>query len=152
MRVIFLTTLALLLSACANVPHGQQALEPCQSDRPDKLALREAMLAQDAATAWTLDAHEEGIGASVTRQSERTTLVKFMPGGPALMSQLRESDVLTCVAPDGKAPFYDVSSLSLDDVVSLLRGEPGSPVVLRVLRNGTTTDISLNRKRVRLGD
>jgi C-terminal processing protease CtpA/Prc len=149
-RLTYVTAL-LLLSSCATTPREELAPSRCLTERPDILAKRETIFAKDAATMWTISAHEEGIGASVDRRDGITRLVKFVPGGPALMSQLRESDVLTCIAPDAKAPFYSVSHLSLEDVVSLIRGEPGSSVTLRVVRDSTTRDITLARQRVRSG-
>jgi carboxyl-terminal processing protease len=88
-----------------------------------------------------LSGHFEGIGAEVTMQDGRPTVVAPIPGSPAQQAGLRPGDVIVRV--DGR----DVAGLSLDAVLNLVRGPSGTSVTLSILHPGemTVTDITIVR-------
>lgn len=96
------------------------------------------------------EGHFDGIGARLERRLNEETeqhevyIYQVLPGGPAYDTELREGDVI--VAVDGKL----VRTLSLYDVVQLIRGRSSTKVVLTVSREGEdkVLDIEIVRGRV----
>jgi carboxyl-terminal processing protease len=88
----------------------------------------------------------EGIGAGLTSRDRRPAILYTIPGSPARAAGLQPGDVIQEV--DGK----DVSRLPLDQVVRLVRGQPGTAVRLRVLRPGTSAplDFEITRAKVEI--
>jgi len=79
----------------------------------------------------------DGIGAMLQRETEYTTVMEVVPGGPAdLDGRLKPGDRIVGVA-QGDEEFTDVVGWRLDDVVSLIRGERETLVRLQVLPNET---------------
>ncbi|OAB61900.1 hypothetical protein AY599_07090 [Leptolyngbya valderiana BDU 20041] len=75
----------------------------------------------------------DGIGAMLQRETEYTTIMEIVPGGPAdLDGRLGAGDRIVAVA-QGDEEFVDVIGWRLDDVVSLIRGERDTVVRLEVL-------------------
>jgi carboxyl-terminal processing protease len=72
----------------------------------------------------------EGIGARVTLRKGRPTIVQTIVGSPARKAKLRPGDVIM------EVDSTLVLGMSLDRVVNLVRGKPGTRVKLRVLREG----------------
>ncbi len=92
----------------------------------------------------SLSGHLEGIGAEISIRSGQPTIVAPLPGSPAQKAGVRPDDVIVKV--DGK----DVSNLTLDQVVNLVRGPAGSSVTLTVIHKGDTslTDITVTRASI----
>ena len=85
----------------------------------------------------------EGIGARMSLQhGHQATVMGIVPGSPAEKAGLRAGDVFLEV--DGK----DVTDMSLERIVSLVRGPAGQPVHLQVLRDGKKIDFDITRARV----
>lgn len=79
----------------------------------------------------------DGIGAMLQRETEYTTVMEVVPGGPAdLDGRLKPGDRIVGVA-QGDEEFTDVVGWRLDDVVSLIRGERETLVRLQVLPSET---------------
>ena len=97
----------------------------------------------------------DGIGALLQRETEYTSIVEVIPGGPAdLDGRLQEGDRIVGVA-QGDEELVDVVGWRLDDVVSLIRGERETRVRLEVLPaesglSGPPTTIELVRNEVKL--
>jgi carboxyl-terminal processing protease len=97
----------------------------------------------------------DGIGAMLQRETEYTTIMEIVPGGPAdLDGRLAEGDRIVGVA-QGDEPFVDVVGWRLDDVVSLIRGERETVVRLEVLPvdtglSGPARVIDITRDEVKL--
>ncbi len=97
----------------------------------------------------------DGIGAMLQRETEYTTVMEIVPGGPAdLDGRLRPGDRIIGVA-QGDEEMVDVVGWRLDDVVQLIRGERETVVRLEVLPadtalTGAATVIDIERNEVRL--
>jgi len=97
----------------------------------------------------------DGIGALLQRESEYTSIVEVIPGGPAdLDGRLQEGDRIMGVA-QGDEEMVDVVGWRLDDVVQLIRGERETVVRLQVLpaetgAGGPPAIIELVRNEVKL--
>ena len=83
----------------------------------------------------------EGIGLQLGFKNERITAISPIKGTPAERSGIKPKDVILFV--DGK----ETSSLSLNEVVNMIRGEKGTKVTLTVAREGlsTTKDFEIIR-------
>lgn len=98
----------------------------------------------------------EGIGALLQRDSEYTTIVEVIPGGPAdLDGRLQPKDRVVGVGQGEDGEITDVIGWRLDDVVEKIRGERGTVVRLEVLPaetglGGPSEIIKLERNEVKL--
>jgi carboxyl-terminal processing protease len=92
----------------------------------------------------SLQGELEGIGARLTIRAGFPTIVQTFPGSPARKAGIVPGDVLNTV--EG----HNLQGLSLQKVVELVRGPPGSSLHLRILRKGVADplDITLHRARV----
>jgi carboxyl-terminal processing protease len=88
----------------------------------------------------------EGIGAQLTKDGEYIKVVRLVPGGPAWEGgQLQEDDVIIRVAQDGEEPV-DILGMHMDDVVSMIRGDKGTKVILTVKgMDGKLRDVTIVR-------
>ncbi len=97
----------------------------------------------------------DGIGAMLQRETEYTTVMEVVPGGPAdLDGRLQPGDRIIGVA-QGDEEMVDVVGWRLDDVVQLIRGERETVVRLEVLPadnalSGPSSVIDIVRNEVRL--
>jgi carboxyl-terminal processing protease len=91
----------------------------------------------------SLKGEMEGIGARMTMTpTHQATIVAVMPNSPAEKAGLHAGDVFTEV--NGK----DVTEMSLETIVALVRGPAGTKVKLRVLRDGKHLDFDITRGKV----
>jgi len=75
----------------------------------------------------------EGIGATLRRDQEYTTIVDLTPGGPASLSgQLQPGDKIIAVA-QGDEEAVDTIDMKLTRVVRMIRGKKGTEVRLTVI-------------------
>lgn len=99
----------------------------------------------------------EGIGAVLQSEDEFTKVVRVIPGGPADMQGILQSeDRIVGVGQQGEA-VVDVIGWRLDDVVDLIRGPKDSQVTLHILPAlGEFADqqreITITRDKVKLED
>ncbi|HEX6971522.1 MAG TPA: S41 family peptidase [Limnochordia bacterium] len=81
-----------------------------------------------------------GLGINVGIKDDRITVIAPIPGTPAARAGLLPGDRIVHI--DGRPTDY----MSLDEAVSLMRGERGSPVVLGIERaNGQRSDVRIVR-------
>ncbi len=92
----------------------------------------------------SLSGQLEGIGAEITTRNGQPTIVAPIPDTPAQKAGILPGDVILKV--DGK----DVSNMTLDEVVNLVRGPAGTKVTLTVLHPGASaqTDITIVRAKI----
>ncbi|MFJ8018077.1 S41 family peptidase [Streptomyces sp. NPDC096339] len=96
-----------------------------------------------AAFAEGLDGHWTGVGLWAQRARDgRIQVDKVQPDSPAARAGLRAGDRLLSV--DGHA----VTGLAVGDVISLLRGEAGTPVVLNLSRDGADLTETVRREQL----
>ncbi|HSH26365.1 MAG TPA: S41 family peptidase, partial [Wenzhouxiangella sp.] len=76
----------------------------------------------------------DGIGAMLQRETEYTTVIEIVPGGPAdLDGRLQSGDRIVGVGQGDEGDIVDVIGWRLDDVVDKIRGERDTVVRLEVL-------------------
>ncbi|SOE50419.1 Carboxyl-terminal protease [Orrella dioscoreae] len=84
------------------------------------------------------------VGLELQMTQGRLTVVRALPGGPAEQAGLRGGDVIVAVdetLTDG---------MRLAEAVTLLRGEVGTPVILKVQRIGESTTLKMTLVRAPL--
>ena len=94
----------------------------------------------------SLSGQLEGIGAEITTRDGQPTIVAPIPGTPAQKAGILPGDLIIKV--DGK----DVTTMTLDDIVNLVRGPAGTKVTLTVIHPGDTaqTDITIVRAKINI--
>ncbi|MCX4693067.1 S41 family peptidase [Streptomyces sp. NBC_01408] len=97
-----------------------------------------------AAFAEDLDGSWTGVGVWAGRgPAGRIEVDKVQPGSPAARAGLRAGDRLLSI--DGQA----VTGLAVADVIALLRGRAGTPVVLNLSRDGADLTETVRREQLR---
>ena len=95
----------------------------------------------------SLDPSYGGIGAYVFNSpdnAERFTISRPIYGGPVYRADLRAGDIVMSI--DGKS----TEGLAVDDCVRLLKGPPGTKVILSILRRGWAEPRSVTVTRARI--
>lgn len=89
-----------------------------------------------------------GVGLNVDHRGDEITVVAPIEGASGYKQGVRAGDVITHVGDQSTA------DLSLNDVQTLLRGEPGTTVRIKVERQGASAPIpfTLTREQVELHD
>ncbi len=80
-----------------------------------------------------------GIGISVTKEEKYIKIVSPLKGTPGDKAGLRSNDKIIKV--DGE----DIIDWTLDEAVDVMRGNPGSKVILTIDRDGKTLDFEIIR-------
>ena len=83
-----------------------------------------------------------GIGAEIGGRDFKPTVIRTLEGTPASKSGLRSGDTIVAVND------IPTAGLSLDDVVSMIRGEIGTTVKITVLRGLKTEKYSITRAKI----
>lgn len=69
-----------------------------------------------------------GIGVSVSMKDDILTVIEPLPNSPAFFAGIRKDDQIIGIDD------YGVYELTIDDLVEMMRGDPGTPVELSLLR------------------
>ncbi|MGA1623055.1 MAG: carboxyl-terminal processing protease CtpC [Synechocystis sp.] len=87
-----------------------------------------------------------GVGIQITQDQETKKIVVVSPieDTPAYKAGILSKDVIVKI--DGKS----TDGMEVDDAVKLIRGKPGSEVVLTIDRDGTAIDYPLIRARIEI--
>lgn len=86
-----------------------------------------------------------GVGVWLNREGELTKIVSVLPDTPAAEAGIEAGDIITAV--DGEP----VAGMALDEVGQQILGEPGTKVVIKVVRGaGVPQEFTLNRKTLDL--
>ena len=83
-----------------------------------------------------------GIQISASYVTMLCTITRVFSGSPAEAAGLRKGDILA------KVDDLDVTALTLNDAVNIMRGEVGKPVDVTVLRGEELVDFTVNRQVV----
>ncbi len=78
-----------------------------------------------------------GVGMEVRKQGNNVVIVSTFEGTPAYRAGLKPGDVIV------KVNDTAVSNMDLEDVVNMIKGEPGTKVKLTILRPGFTDFMSV---------
>lgn len=93
----------------------------------------------------------DGIGAQLTLEDGYTKVTKIIPGGAAdKQGELKIGDRIVSVGQDTEGEMQDVIDMKLNDVVSLIRGKPGSTVRLGIIPEKSTESKILTIKRAKI--
>jgi len=96
-----------------------------------------------------------GIGASLESKYGETIVRRIVPGGAADKDgRLKINDVIVGVAEGKEGEFVDIVDMKINDVVQLIRGEPGTVVRLEVSPADKSGRIvyDITRARIELKD
>ena len=75
----------------------------------------------------------QGIGARLVADGEYTKVTEIIPGGPAWKGkELQAEDLIMKVRQKGEEEALNIQGMRVDDVVTYIRGEPGTVVFLTV--------------------
>jgi len=85
-----------------------------------------------------------GVGMELGIKDGALVIISVFKGSPAEAAGLKPGDIITAV--NGKSIYGE----SLDSVVSMVRGEPGTRVTLTVVRGEKSFDVTLTRKIIEL--
>ncbi len=83
-----------------------------------------------------------GIGVEIEAHAQGLKVLKVLPGGPAAEVSLKRGDILTGV--DG----HSVQGLELNQAVDYILGQPGTPLQLKLVRDGRRGDVTLVRRKI----
>lgn len=93
----------------------------------------------------------DGIGAQLTLEDGYTKVTKIIPGGAAdKQGELKTGDRIVSVGQDTEGEMQDVIDMKLNDVVSRIRGKPGSMVRLGIIPEKSTESKVLTIKRAKI--
>lgn len=89
----------------------------------------------------------EGIGATLRTEGDFTKVVQVVVGGPAWkQKELEAKDVILKVKQEDEEQATDITGMTIDDVVQLIRGPKDTKVRLTVKKlDGTIKDIVITR-------
>lgn len=91
----------------------------------------------------TVTGEYSGIGLSVENYNGKCRVVAPIPGTPAEKSGIKSGDIVIKI--DG----VDISDKTLDEAVSMMRGEAGTRVTVTVDRSGQTLSFNLIREKIK---
>lgn len=84
-----------------------------------------------------------GIGAEIGLRNGQLTIIRPLKDSPALQAGVQVGDIIVAVNDE------DASGWTVDQVVQKIRGEIGSKVTVKVLRDRETKDITVVRQEVK---
>jgi carboxyl-terminal processing protease len=89
----------------------------------------------------------EGIGARLQTDGDYTKVVNVVVGGPAWkQGELEEGDKIIRVQQADSEEAVDITGMTINDVVQMIRGDKGTDVILSVKKvDGTMVDITITR-------
>lgn len=89
----------------------------------------------------------EGIGATLQTSDDYTKITSLVVGGPAWKGkELKEDDIIMAVRQDDQEEAVDIKGMTIDDVVSKIRGDKGTIVHLTIKKpTGEIVEIAIKR-------
>ena len=96
-----------------------------------------------------------GIGARLSWEHGYTKIIELIKGGPASKSDLKADDLIIAVS-QGDDRFVNTVGMRINDVVKLIKGTKGTPVILKVQSQvdgvKSTRNIRIIRDKIDLVD
>lgn len=86
-----------------------------------------------------------GLGMAIGIRGDRLTIISPFKGTPADQAGIQSGDIISQIEGDSTA------RMTVDDAVELLRGEPGEPVTITIVRDGESEplEVTLTRDVIR---
>ncbi|MFT4566059.1 MAG: carboxyl-terminal processing protease [Saprospiraceae bacterium] len=95
----------------------------------------------------------EGIGARLRTEGDLTQVVSIVPGGPVWKNKEIEVNDYILAVTQKEEEAVDVFGMRIDDVVSMIRGDKGTFVTLKIQKkDGSSKDVELERDVVNIED
>jgi hypothetical protein len=96
---------------------------------------------REAATTAIQNTAPVGIGVALQAGADGYPMIReLIPGGPAGATGLLKSGYQIAAVGDGRGSFTDLEGVKLDEVTKLIRGKPGTSVVLQVIPPGAPAE------------
>lgn len=89
-----------------------------------------------------LNLQYEGIGVRFQRKEGMILVQQVFSGSPAQEAGIKKGDILTSVDNES------VEGLSLEQAASMIRGQAGTQVTVTILREGSSKEFSVERRKV----
>jgi carboxyl-terminal processing protease len=88
------------------------------------------------------------IGAALESKQGIVVVNQVLRGDPAEAAGMQTGDILEAVQSGPDTDLTPVSGLSLEDVVDMIRGPIGTPVVVDVIRDGQEIQFLMIRQKI----
>lgn len=88
-----------------------------------------------------MEGHYAGVGAVVSKENGVLVVVSTFFDGPAWNAGIRSGDIISTIEGHSAADY------SIEDAVKRLKGNPGTPVSLEIVRRGVSKPIPFTLKR-----
>ncbi len=85
-----------------------------------------------------------GIGVEIAKKDDAFRVVTPLEGSPAAAAGMRPNDLIV------RVDDADLKGKTLEQVVSLIRGQPGTQVRISAVRSGTPLDLRITRAALRI--
>ncbi len=82
-----------------------------------------------------------GLGVEISIQDGIPTVITPIDDTPAFKAGIQPGDKIVSIEDKGKKIKKEGRNLSMQDIVSVMRGEKGSPVILTVARKGLEREL-----------
>ncbi|MCG9127736.1 S41 family peptidase [Candidatus Poribacteria bacterium] len=147
----------------ANIAHFSEVLATVMNEHIDQPESKKVMEGAIRGMLRTLDPYSQyipdylefntqnrgnygGLGMTVGMQENRITVITPFKGNPAALAGVQNRDVISQI--DGES----TAVMTLDEAVNLLRGEPGTPVTITVIRpkESKPREITIVREVIRI--
>ena len=99
---------------------------------------------------WRPNKEIQGIGAVLWKDDLGFKVEKVILGGPAHKAGLLVNDIITFVKPSSDKKFEGLASVKIDQAVSLIKGQEGTTVALKIIRDKKKLNFNVARARVEL--
>lgn len=84
----------------------------------------------------------EGIGVTISKNGNQCVIIDLASDGPAVRAGVKIGDVFTHIGG------VDISQKPLEEIASLLRGPAKTKVNIKLLRNGASYDLAVDRGKI----
>jgi carboxyl-terminal processing protease len=95
-----------------------------------------------------------GIGAVLQSDNNEIKIVRPISGGPSKRSGIEPGDIIKAIKLTPYSEWTSIRGCRLDDVVNLIRGDKGTIIQLKILKNSTKKlrEYEITREEIKLED